>query len=133
MSIMAQIVSSKSFSAYFKRTHNILNVFSMFKIYSACVFNFPDPVLSDHIVSIFSLSHYSNCPFHGCGNIFQLKHGPPIAQRMMTWLTTPVSQYNIVMWMVLIDHGVSRSCIQSSQVLSSHRVQKSVFLTRKLY
>jgi hypothetical protein len=37
----------------------------MFKIYSTCVFNFPDSVLSDHIVSIFSLSHSGKMWLHG--------------------------------------------------------------------
>jgi hypothetical protein len=37
----------------------------MFKIYSTCVFNFPDSVLSDHIVSTFSLSHSGKFDYMG--------------------------------------------------------------------
>ena len=45
----------------------------MFKIYSTCVFNFPDSVLSDHIVSIFSLSHSGKMWLHGLSTFWMCK------------------------------------------------------------
>ena len=56
----------------------ILNVFSIFKIYSTCVFNFPDSVLFDHIVSIFSLSHSGKMWSHGLSILWMCKkHANP--------------------------------------------------------
>ena len=45
----------------------------MFKIYSTCVSNFPDPVLSDHIVSIFSLSHSGRMWLHRLSILWMCK------------------------------------------------------------
>ena len=56
----------------------MLNVFSMFKICSTYVFNFPDSVLSDHIVSIFSLSHSGKMWSHGLSILWMCKkHANP--------------------------------------------------------
>ena len=45
----------------------------MFKIYSTCVFNFPDSILFDHIVSIFSLSHSGKMWLHGLSILWMSK------------------------------------------------------------
>ena len=45
----------------------------MFKIYSTCVFNFPDSVIFDHIVSTFSLSHSGKMWLHGLSIFWMCK------------------------------------------------------------
>ena len=103
----------------------ILSLFSIFKKYSPCVFNFPDSVLCNHIVSIFSLSHSSKVWLSGPSTLWICwKYAESTHCNHMTWYILNISTKEWLKHLLVTFFGKFKKCwVFTDEVHCGHMIQ----------